>query len=101
MENLFGHQICSELIYDIINQFDFKRKNMNKLSEFQFISTVSIDDIKFSINFVKTRVQNSGALCGFHCIFNLIHFLTHIKFKEKNDTISLYKMNSSVKYILN
>ena len=42
MENSIGHQICSELVNDIISQFELKRKNISDLSNLNFVNMVVI-----------------------------------------------------------
>jgi hypothetical protein len=91
------------LLYEYIEELAITRKtykeNVNVLEFTQYYQSILIMD-KYNLNFIKTKKQHGGALCGFHCLFNAVHFIKFIKCSGNIQLQSYYlkKLNSSIHY---
>jgi hypothetical protein len=91
---------CKEIIEDLINQFNLKIKNRAEFPEQNFdkYSQQIKMEGKGNFYFIKTCPQNGTALCGFHCLFNIINYLSYLKATSNSDkNIYLRKLNSPTK----
>jgi hypothetical protein len=99
MEVSQSENICKNIILDLIAEFCVKKKYQfdGFVDYCNIVAIKKFDD--FKINLINTCNQNGGALCGFHCLFNIIHFLDFLESDKHNDKlVSLKKMSSPVKF---
>jgi hypothetical protein len=99
MESLNTQENLSEwiketIIISLINEFNLK-EHINTFKEKEFNKSIKIDN-KFEINFISSKMQHGGALCGYHTLFNILNYL---KYRTKGyDEYYLKKMNSNVNF---
>lgn len=90
--------IRQEIIEKLIDQFNFNKKQLSEFATDNVLEKIIFKN-KYEMYFVKNKMQHSGALCGFHCVFNIIYFLQYLKSEDimvRNK--NLIKMNSTVKF---
>jgi hypothetical protein len=94
--------ICKDIVEELIGQFALKNKNKdqnieNNLSPDTYIDNIKINEMN-NFNFYKTVPQVGTPICGFHCLFNIINYLSYLKSQSDTEkSAHLSKMNSPVK----
>jgi hypothetical protein len=94
-----GKILCRDIVLSLIDEFSIKKKyGSNEFVDYcKIVSEKIFND--FRINIIRVVNQNGGALCGFHCLFNIIHYLDFLGSKKLEEKfVSLKKMNSPVKF---
>lgn len=98
MDNNESLIVVREFLDDILDQFSKQYFEHDfTFDENTFIQIERISG-KYDLNLVKNKRQKGGALCGFHCLFNMMYFLQILKTDNDKRKHELYKrMCSPVK----
>jgi hypothetical protein len=99
------------LLEDIINKFETEKLEILKQKLIQakirlyiFIKSsfnpIEIEIMKPSLNLVKVFEQQFGALCGFHCLYNLVTLTKYFKATDiPRQIYYLNKLNNVARFI--